>query len=92
MIELCYLQFMTGPTAQYKWMTHWDKVDADIVAKAVKEIGADHLVLSTDLGQQGMMTPPDGVENQIAAVKAAGVSDEDIDKMMRKNPAKLLGV
>ncbi len=92
MIELCYLQFLTGPTAQYKWMTHWDKVDADSVAKAVKEIGADHLVLSTDLGQQGMMTPPDGVENQIAAVKAAGVSDEDIDKMMRKNPAKLLGV
>ncbi len=92
MIELCYLQFLTGQTAQYKWMTHWDKVDADSVAKAVKEIGADHLVLSTDLGQQGMMTPPDGVENQIAAVKAAGVSDEDIDKMMRKNPAKLLGV
>lgn len=92
MIELCYLQFMTGPDAQYKWMTHWDKVGADTVAKAVQEIGADHLVLSTDLGQQGMMTPPDGIENQIAAVKAAGVSDGDIDKMMRKNPAKLLGV
>lgn len=92
MIELCYLQFLTGPAAQYKWMTHWDKVDAESVAKAVKEIGADHLVLSSDLGQQGMMTPPDGIENQIAAVKAAGVSDEDIDKMMRKNPAKLLGI
>ena len=92
MIEMCYLQFMTGPTAQYKWMSHWDKVDATSVAQAVKEIGADHLVLSTDLGQQGMMTPPDGVENQIAAVKAAGVSDADIDKMMRKNPAKLLGI
>ena len=23
MIEICYLQFMTGPDAQYKWMTHW---------------------------------------------------------------------
>ncbi len=92
MIEMCYLQFMTGPAAQYKWMTHWDKVDATSVAEAVKEIGADHLVLSTDLGQQGMMTPPDGVENQIAAVKAAGVSEADIDKMMRKNPAKLLGI
>jgi Family of unknown function (DUF6282) len=92
MIEICYLQFMTGPTAQYKWMTHWEKVDADVVARAVKEIGADHLVLSTDLGQQGMMTPPDGVENEIAAVKAAGVSQSDIDKMMKKNPAKLLGL
>jgi microsomal dipeptidase-like Zn-dependent dipeptidase len=91
-IEICYLQFLTGPTAQYKWMTHWEKVDATVVAKAVKEIGADHLVLSTDLGQQGMMTPPDGVENEIAAVKAAGVSQADIDKMMKKNPAKLLGL
>ena len=91
-IEICYLQFMTGPTAQYKWMTHWERVDATVVARAVKEIGADHLVLSTDLGQQGMMTPPDGVENQIAAVKAAGVSQADIDKMMKKNPAKLLGL
>ena len=91
-IEICYLQFMTGPDAQYKWMTHWEKVDANAVAKAVREIGAEHLVLSTDLGQQGMMTPPDGVENEIAAVKAAGVSQSDIDTMMKKNPAKLLGL
>ena len=92
MIEICYLQFMTGPTAQYQWMTHWDRVDAKAVAQAVKDIGADHLVLSTDLGQQGMMTPPDGVENQVAAVRAAGVSQADIDKMMKRNPARLLGL
>ncbi|HEX2826892.1 MAG TPA: DUF6282 family protein [Burkholderiales bacterium] len=91
-IEICYLQFLTGPTAQYQWMTHWDRVDAKAVAQAVKEIGADHLVLSTDLGQQGMMTPPDGIENQVAAVRAAGVSQADIDKMMKRNPARLLGI
>jgi hypothetical protein len=28
-IEICYLQFLTGPTAQYPWMTHWDRVDAN---------------------------------------------------------------
>ena len=38
------------------------------------------------------MTNADGLENMIAAVKAAGVSDADIDKMMRKNPARLLGL
>ena len=91
-IEICYLQFLTGPTAQYQWMTHWDRVDAKAVAQAVKDIGADHLVLSTDLGQQGMMTPPDGVENQVVAVRAAGVSQADIDKMMKRNPARLLGL
>ena len=91
-IEICYLQFMTGPQAQYPWMTHWERVDAKAVAQAVKDIGAEHLVLSTDLGQQGMMTPPDGIENQIAAVKAAGVSQADIDTMMKRNPAQLLGL
>ena len=59
---------------------------------ALKEVGADHLVISTDLGQQGMMMPPDGVENAIGALRAAGVSQADIDKMMKRNPAKLLGL
>ena len=49
-------------------------------------------VLSTDLGQQGNMTHPDGMENMIAAMKGAGVSEADIDLMIRKNPAKLLGL
>ena len=91
-IEICYLQFMTGPDAQYAWMKHWNQVAATQVVMAVKEVGADHLVLSTDLGQQGMMNPPDGIENAIGALKAAGISQEDLDKMMKRNPARLLGL
>jgi hypothetical protein len=91
-IEICYLQFMTGPDAQYAWMKHWNQVATAKVLEALKELGADGIVLSTDLGQQGMMTPPDGIENAIGALRAAGVSQEDIDKMMKKNPARLLGL
>jgi Family of unknown function (DUF6282) len=90
MIEVCYLQFLTGPKAPYAWMRHWYEVGAKEVAEAVKEVGAGSIVLSTDLGQQGNMTHPDGIENMIAAVKGAGVSDADIDLMLRKNPAQLL--
>lgn len=92
MIEICYLQFMTGPNAQYAWMKHWEQVGTDKVVQAVREIGADHLVLSTDLGQQGMMTPPDGIENAVQALRAAGISQSDIDRMMKGNPARLLGL
>ena len=92
MIEICYLQFMTGPDAQYAWMKHWNQVNTAQVLMALNEVGADSLVISTDLGQQGMMMPPDGVENAIAALKAAGVTQGDIDKMMKKNPARLLGL
>lgn len=91
-IEICYLQFMTGPDAQYAWMKHWNQVATAQVVAAVKALGADSLVLSTDLGQQGMMTPPDGIENTIAALKGAGIAQGDIDKMMKSNPARLLGL
>jgi hypothetical protein len=91
-IEVCFLQFLTGPKASQAWMTHWTNVGANDVARAVKELGARNIVLSSDLGQTGNMTHPDGLETMIAAVKREGVSDADIDLMMRKNPAKLLGL
>jgi hypothetical protein len=91
-IEVCYLQFITGPNAPQAWMKHWSQVSAKMVAEAVKEVGAKSIVLSSDLGQQGNMTHPDGIETMIAAMKAAGVSDADLDMMLRKNPARLLGL
>jgi hypothetical protein len=92
MIEVCFLQFLTGPNASQAWMTHWTNIGAKHVAQAVKELGAGSLVLSSDLGQTGNMTHPDGLETMITAVKREGVSDADVDLMMRKNPAKLLGL
>ena len=91
-IEICYLQFMTGPNAPQAWMTHWTQVNAKHVAQAVKELGARNIVLSSDLGQTGNMVHPDGLEMMIAAVKREGVTDVDIDWMMRKTPARLLGL
>jgi hypothetical protein len=92
MIEICFLQFLTGPNAPYAWMKHWDQVNAQRVADAIKVVGAKSLIISSDLGQQGNMTHPDGLENAIGAMKAAGISDGDIDLMMRKNPAQILGL
>jgi len=91
-IEVCYLQFLAGPNAPLAFLTHWTQVGAKQVAQAVKEFGAKSLVISSDLGQAGNMTHPDGLENAIGAMKKEGISDADIDLMMRKNPARLLGL
>jgi len=91
-IEVCFLQFMAGPNAPLAFLTHWTQINAKHVAQAVKEIGAKSLVISSDLGQSGNMTHPDGIETAIAAMKREGISDADIDMMMRKNPARLLGL
>jgi predicted metal-dependent phosphotriesterase family hydrolase len=58
----------------------------------VKELGSDKVLISSDLGQSGNMTHPDGLEAAVAAMRKEGVSDADIDTMMRKNPARLLGL
>ena len=91
-IEVCFLQFLAGPNAPLAFLTHWTQINAKNVAQAVKEIGAKSLVISSDLGQSGNMTHPDGIEAAIAAMKREGISDADIDVMMRKNPARLLGL
>jgi hypothetical protein len=91
-IEVCFLQFLAGPNAPLAFLTHWQQINAKHVAQAVKEIGAKSLVISSDLGQSANMTHPDGLEVAIASMKREGISDADIDIMMRKNPARLLGV
>jgi hypothetical protein len=90
MIEICFLQFLAGPNAPLRVPHALDAGQREERRQAVKEIGAKSLVISSDLGQQGNMTHPDGLENAIAAMKALleGISDGDIDLMMRKNPAR----
>ena len=91
-IEYCYLQSMTGPDAQHAWMKHWSKVSLKDLARVVREIGAKSLVLSTDLGQHANMTHPDGMEDMITGLLKEGVSQADIDLMVKRNPARLLGL
>jgi len=91
-IEVCFLQFLAGPGAPLPFLLHWKQVNAKHVGDAVKEFGAKGIVISSDLGQSANMTHPDGLEVAIAAMKKEGISDADIDTMMRKNPARLLGL
>jgi hypothetical protein len=91
-IEICFLQFQAGPNAPLAFLTHWTQINARHVAQAVKEFGAKSVIVSTDLGQSANITHPDGIEVAIAAMKKEGISDADIDIMMRKNPARMLGL
>jgi hypothetical protein len=92
LIEVCYLQFQAGPNAPLAFLTHWKQVNAKDIAQAVKEFGARGVLVSSDLGQSANITHPDGMEVAIAAMKREGISDADIDLMVRKNPARLLGL
>ena len=64
----------------------------DRFADAIRRIGPDVVVLSSDLGQMGNPLPADGFGAFLAAMRARGFSQPEIDRMARQNPARLLGL
>lgn len=58
----------------------------------VKEIGAERMIMSTDLAQCMDPTPAEGMRFFIGTMLQFGCSEEEIEWMVRKNPAKLLGI
>ena len=64
----------------------------DRFADAIKKIGPQFCILSSDLGQKGNPLPTDGFAAFFGAMKAHGLTDADIDRMARRNPAQLLGL
>ncbi|MCX6627708.1 MAG: DUF6282 family protein [Candidatus Solibacter sp.] len=61
-------------------------------AKAIRAVGAEHCILSSDLGQAGNPLHPDGLLAFFAGLKIAGVAAADVDRMSKTNPAKALGL
>jgi hypothetical protein len=61
-------------------------------AKAIKELGAEHTVLSTDLGQGLNPLPTDGLKEFIVQLMKQGITRQEIELMTKKNPARLLGL
>ncbi len=92
MIEHTFLSFLMGPQARLEWMKVWRHVSLEDYAKAIKELGAENCVLVTDLGQYRNPIPADGMKEFILGLKAKGIKQEEIDLMVKKNPARLLGL
>ena len=91
-IEHCYLSYLMGPQAALEWMRGWKHVPMDDFAKAIKAVGAQNCILATDLGQYLNPTPADGLKEFVLGLKNRGITDEQINWMARKNPARLLGL
>ena len=59
---------------------------------AIQEIGAEHFLMSSDLGQATSPSHVDGLRAYVTAFRNAGLTDDQIDLMLRRNPARLLGL
>jgi len=64
----------------------------DHFAEAIRAIGPQFCILSSDLGQKGNPLPADGFARFLQAMRRRGLTAPDIDRMAKQNPAKLLGL
>jgi hypothetical protein len=64
----------------------------DRYAEAIRSIGPQYCVLSSDLGQKGNALPADGFAAFLLLMRSKGFSSQELDRMSKQNPARLLGL
>jgi hypothetical protein len=64
----------------------------DAMADAIRRVGPQFVIVSSDLGQVGNPLPPDGFGAFLTALRARGFSAAEVDRMAKQNPATLLGL
>jgi hypothetical protein len=82
-----YIEFVyNGLIGSYKEFTFQD------YARAIRYVGADHCILSSDMGQPPNPLHTDGLVLFFEGLKHQGITQAEIDRMAKENPARLLGL
>jgi hypothetical protein len=67
-------------------------IDPRQIVELVKAVGAEQCIMSTDLGQNYNPPAPEGMRLFIATVLRKGLKAEEVEMMVKTNPARLLGL
>lgn len=87
-VEVCtQSQRALTPEAEKALATRNDRI-ADII----KQVGANNVIVQTDLGQANNEYHPDGIIAFVRNMWARGISRADTDIMTKRNPARYLGI
>lgn len=66
------------------------RMDPLELVAAIQAVGAEHVVLSTDLGQSWNPAPAEAMRMAIATLIRCGITEQEIELMVKTNPARLL--
>jgi hypothetical protein len=82
-----YIEFVyNGLLGSYKEFTFKD------YARAIRYVGVDHCILASDMGQPANPLHPDGLVALFDGLKKEGITQAEINRMAKENPAHLLGL
>lgn len=63
-----------------------------LVAEQIQALGADHCIIGTDFGVYTLPPPVEGLREFIACLLDLGIPADDIRKLVKLNPERLLGL
>ena len=66
--------------------------DFEDYAKAIRYVGMNHCILSSDMGQPGNPLHTDGLIAFYAGLRGQGFTQAEIDRMAKENTARLIGL
>jgi len=69
-----------------------NRLDPKSIAQAIRAVGVERCILSTDLGQAYNPAPVDGMKIMITAMLDNGFTGKELELMIKTNPARLLGL
>lgn len=71
---------------------HNGRQDPKELVEIIHGVGADHCIMMTDFGQPNAPSPVEGFRVFYYLMKKYGITSDELDLMMKKNPAKLLWI
>ena len=88
-----YLEHCGSSCEPQQYVSHGlTPADPNDYAVFVRALGAEHCLMSTDSGMFSVPIPAESMRVFIALMLDAGISEQEIDIMVRKNPARLLNL
>lgn len=74
----------------YSFATRPPQFDWDYYLEAISAVGPDHIVFGSDTGNFSSLLPTESMRMLITGLLLAGVPDDDVEKIVKTNPAALL--
>jgi len=84
-----------GAIIEYSYWTcrnNISNVDPTLIVESIKLAGAESSILTTDFGQIENPPAPEGLRDFIKVLMEGGIEENEIEIMVKKNPARLLNL
>lgn len=75
-----------------KMLPLFGRLDPKEFVNAIRTVGAEHCIMSTDLGQGYHPPAPEGMRMFIGHMLRSGLTEKEVNLMAKENPARLLSL